>query len=163
MNFQNLGYTQPLYILPFDHRNTFAEKMFNMHSVNDLNQEQINLIKEFKKNGIRVSIFVDPEERMIEASAKTGADRVELYTEPYATNYVKNRENAIASYISSAKVARECHLGINAGHDLSLINLKYFSQNIDGLLEVSIGHALISDALYFGLEKTIGLYLDCLK
>ena len=132
---------------------------------NTINNESFltSVIKEFKKNGIRVSIFVDPEERMIEASAKTGADRVELYTEPYATNYVKNRENAIASYISSAKVARECHLGINAGHDLSLINLKYFSQNIDGLLEVSIGHALISDALYFGLEKTIGLYLDCLK
>lgn len=122
-----------------------------------------SIIKEFKKDGIRVSVFVDPDEQMVEAAAKTGADRVELYTEPYATNYVKNREEAIAQYVLSAKVAKQCNLGINAGHDLSLVNLKYFNQHIDGLLEVSIGHALISDALYFGLEKTIGLYLDCLK
>jgi pyridoxine 5-phosphate synthase len=122
-----------------------------------------SVIKEFKKYNIRVSVFVDPVEKIIEAAAKTDADRIELYTEPYATGYPENNEKAIAPYIKAAKVAVECKLGINAGHDLSLLNLKYFNQNIPGLLEVSIGHALISDALYFGLEKTIKLYLDCLK
>jgi pyridoxine 5-phosphate synthase len=122
-----------------------------------------SVVKEFKQIGTRVSIFVDPIDIMVEAAAKTGADRVELYTEPYATNYVINREKAILTYISAAKVAIQCNLGINAGHDLSLVNLKYFNQNISGLMEVSIGHALISDALYFGLEKTVALYLDCLK
>ncbi len=122
-----------------------------------------SVVKEFKQIGTRVSIFVDPIDIMVEAAAKTGADRVELYTEPYATNYVINREEAKSTYISAAKVAIQCNLGINAGHDLSLVNLKYFNQNISGLMEVSIGHALISDALYFGLEKTVALYLDCLK
>jgi pyridoxine 5-phosphate synthase len=121
-----------------------------------------SVVKEFKKLNIRVSIFVDPIEKMIEAAAKTGADRVELYTEPYATGYPKDREKAIAQYIKAAKVANSYNLGINAGHDLSLLNLKYFNQQIPGLLEVSIGHALISDALYFGLEKTVKMYLDCL-
>ncbi len=122
-----------------------------------------SIVKEFKKDDIRVSIFVDPIEEMIEAASKIGADRVELYTEPFATGYIKNRETAIERYIKSAKVAIQCGLGINAGHDLNLINLKYFNQNIPGLLEVSIGHALISDALYFGLEKTVSMYLECLK
>jgi len=122
-----------------------------------------SVVKEFKKNNIRVSIFVDPIEEMVEGAAKTGADRIELYTEPYASNYQNNREKAIEPYIRAAKKAIECNLGINAGHDLNLDNLKYFHDNIPGLLEVSIGHALISDALYMGLEKTIKAYLACLK
>jgi pyridoxine 5-phosphate synthase len=121
------------------------------------------VINEFKKHGIRVSVFVDPVEKMVEAAAKAGADRIELYTEPYATMFTINKQNAIDSYIKAAKVARECNLGINAGHDLNLMNLKYFNDNIEGLDEVSIGHALISDALYFGLELTVKKYLECLK
>jgi pyridoxine 5-phosphate synthase len=122
-----------------------------------------SVVKEFKKFGIRVSIFVDPIEKMVEAAASAGADRVELYTEPYAANFFKNRKEAIAPYIASAKIANSCNLGVNAGHDLNFDNLRYFQENIPGLMEVSIGHALISDALYFGLEKTVGLYLDCLR
>lgn len=122
-----------------------------------------SVVKEFKKFGIRVSIFVDPIDKMIEAAATAGADRVELYTEPYASNYHTNREKAIAPFINAAKKAIECNLGINAGHDLNLDNLQYFRENIPGLQEVSIGHALISDALYLGLEKTVQLYLNCLK
>lgn len=122
-----------------------------------------SIVNEFKKYDIRVSIFVDPIEEMVEAASKTGADRIELYTEPFATGYVINKETAIEPYLKSAKVAIQCGLGINAGHDLNLINLKYFNQNIPGLLEVSIGHALISDALYFGLEKTVSMYLESLK
>jgi pyridoxine 5-phosphate synthase len=122
-----------------------------------------SVIKEFKKEGIRVSVFVDPIEKMVEMAAKTGADRIELYTEPYASNFIHDKQRAIESYILSAKVARNCKLGINAGHDLNLLNLKYFKDNIEGLDEVSIGHALISDALYLGLESTIKKYLNCLK
>ncbi len=122
-----------------------------------------SVVHEFKKFKIRVSIFVDPVEKMVEAAANTNADRIELYTEPYASGYPKNREDAIASYIKAAKIAGQCGLGINSGHDLNLLNLKYFNQNIPGLLEVSIGHALISDALYYGLEKTVKMYLECLK
>jgi pyridoxine 5-phosphate synthase len=122
-----------------------------------------SVVQEFKKFNIRVSIFVDPVEKIVEAAAKTNADRIELYTEPYASNYQKNRKEAIASFIKAAFVAGKCGLGINGGHDLSLINLGFFNKNIPGLLEVSIGHALISDALYYGLEKTIKMYLDCLK
>jgi pyridoxine 5-phosphate synthase len=122
-----------------------------------------SIVSEFKKHGIRVSVFVDPIEEMVEAASKTGAERVELYTEPYAANFIKNKESAIVPYIKSAEVAVRCGLGINAGHDLNLVNLKYFNQNIHGLLEVSIGHALISDALYLGLEKTVSMYLGCLK
>ena len=122
-----------------------------------------SVIQEFKDLNIRVSIFVDPEIAMIEAAATTGADRVELYTEPYATNFPINKKAAIEPYILAANKAVECKLGINAGHDLNLENLRYFNENIPGLLEVSIGHALISDALYLGLEKTVQLYLDCLK
>jgi len=122
-----------------------------------------SVIKEFKKYNIRVSVFVDPVIEMVEAAASTGTDRVELYTEPYASGYFTNREKAIEQYIRMAKLALDLNLGINAGHDLSLLNLKYFYQNIPGLLEVSIGHALISDALYFGLEKTVRMYLECLK
>jgi pyridoxine 5-phosphate synthase len=116
------------------------------------------IINVFKKEGIRVSIFVDPEIKMIEGAAETGTDRIELYTEGYATQYLINKENAIAPYINAAKRATELGLGINAGHDLDLQNLKYFAQNIPHLDEVSIGHALISDALYLGYENAIQLY-----
>lgn len=114
----------------------------------------------FKKEGIRVSIFVDPVKEMVEAAASTGTDRIELYTEDYAIGYVKNREAAIKPYIEAAELANALGLGLNAGHDLSLENLRYFAANIPGLLEVSIGHALISDALYLGLEETIERYLN---
>lgn len=118
-----------------------------------------DLVTTFKNAGCRVSIFVDPIEAMVEGAAETGTDRIELYTESYAHNYSKNREAAIKDYVSAAKVAERVGLGVNAGHDLSLENLRYFKQNIPNLLEVSIGHALICDALYFGLENTIQLYL----
>lgn len=118
-----------------------------------------DMIAVFKDAGIRVSIFVDPDPRMVEGAAKTGTDRVELYTEGYATHYHQNCEQAIAPYVEAAKVAVDAKLGLNAGHDLDLHNLKYFAQNIPGLLEVSIGHALICDALYYGLENTIQMYL----
>lgn len=118
-----------------------------------------DLVATFKSVGCRVSIFVDPVEAMVEGAAETGTDRIELYTESYAHDYVKNRETAIKDYVSAAKVAEQVGLGVNAGHDLSLENLRYFKQNIPNLLEVSIGHALICDALYFGLENTIQLYL----
>ena len=119
-----------------------------------------DMIAVFKNAGIRVSIFVDPIVDMVEGAAKTGTDRIELYTEAYATHFHQGRELAIAPYIEAAKVAQSAGLGINAGHDLDLHNLKYFSENIPGLQEVSIGHALISDALYYGLENTIQLYLQ---
>ena len=124
------------------------------------NQEFLRkIIAQFHSKNIRVSIFVNPEEAMVRAAATTGTNRVELYTEPYASNFEIDKEKAIAPFISAAKVALECGIGLNAGHDLSLVNLNYFYQNIPGLLEVSIGHALISDALYYGLENTIQLYL----
>lgn len=113
---------------------------------------------EFKNAGIRVSVFVDADPQMVEFAAKAGADRVELYTEPYATNYPKNRQEAIAPFITAAKMAKNCGLGLNAGHDLSLENLQYLIQNIPWIDEVSIGHALIADALYLGLQKTIEAY-----
>jgi len=118
---------------------------------------------EFKRHGIRVSIFVDPCMEMVTHAAECGADRVELYTEPYASMYPHDREAAISPFIAAALEARKVGLGLNAGHDLSLVNLNYFYKNIPGLLEVSIGHALIADALYFGLENTINLYKRELK
>lgn len=118
----------------------------------------IDLVQTFKAAGIRTSIFVDADVSMVEGAKETGTDRIELYTEPYAENYAKNREAAIADFITAAVRANELGLGINAGHDLSLENLRYFQQNIPNLLEVSIGHALICDALYLGLENTIQLY-----
>ena len=117
----------------------------------------------FKKEGIRVSIFIDPVVEMIRYAAETGCDRVELYTEAYAAGYARNREQAIAPYYKAACEAVRLGLGLNAGHDLNTENLRYFNQTIPGLLEVSIGHALISDALYLGLEKTIAAYLGELK
>ncbi|WP_276360397.1 pyridoxine 5'-phosphate synthase [Daejeonella sp. H1SJ63] len=122
-----------------------------------------DIIAEFKAAGIRVSIFVDPSADMVEAAKTTGTDRIELYTEAYASGYHHNRETAIKPYIDAAIVANKLGLGINAGHDLDLHNLNYFSKNIPGLLEVSIGHALICDALYLGLENTIQMYLRELK
>ena len=121
------------------------------------------ITKVFHANGIRVSIFIDPVEEMIKNAVDTGCDRVELYTEAYAANYLKNREQAIEPYVKAAETAVKCGLGLNAGHDLNLDNLKYFNDNIPGLMEVSIGHALISDALYMGLEATIKAYREQLK
>jgi len=116
------------------------------------------IISIFKEKGIRTSVFVDPKIEMIEGAKKCGTDRIELYTEDYATNYLSNKEKAIAPYVEAAKKATELGLGINAGHDLSLENLEYFAKEIPNLTEVSIGHALISDALYLGLENTIQMY-----
>ena len=114
----------------------------------------------FKDAGIRVSIFVDADPRMVEFAAKAGADRVELYTEPYATGYPIDREKAVAPFVEAARVAKQLGLGLNAGHDLSLENLKYLHTMIPWIDEVSIGHALIADALYFGLENTIKQYKE---
>lgn len=121
------------------------------------------VVSDFKSHGIRVSLFVDPVPEMIRKAAEIGADRVELYTEAYASGYAVDRDKAIAPYVEAAKVALECGLGLNAGHDLSLENLAYFHQKIPFVDEVSIGHALISDALYLGMEETIHQYLACLK
>lgn len=121
------------------------------------------LMDEFGHAGIRTSIFVGTEPEMIEYAAKAGADRVELYTEPYATLYPKDAELAIAPFVEAAKVTRGLGMGLNAGHDLSLVNLKYFHENIPWIDEVSIGHALICDALYLGLKKTIEEYKNCLR
>jgi pyridoxine 5-phosphate synthase len=119
----------------------------------------VDIIRVFQNAGIRVSIFVDPVIEMVEGAKKTGTDRIELYTEGYASEFQKgDSQKAIQPYIEAAKKAVELGMGINAGHDLDLHNLKYFAQNIPGLLEVSIGHALISDALYLGLENTVQLY-----
>ncbi len=122
-----------------------------------------DMVGTFKEAGIRVSVFVDPKLEMIEAAAETGTDRIELYTEEYARRYTASCEEAILPYVSAAKRALEIGLGINAGHDLDLQNLNYFYSKIPGLLEVSIGHALICDALYLGLENTIQLYRRQLK
>jgi pyridoxine 5-phosphate synthase len=116
------------------------------------------IIAELKKNKIRVSVFMDCDARFIEGAAKCGADRIEFYTGNYAKNFAKNREKAVAEFVVASKIAQQNGLGINAGHDLNLENLRYFKEKIPALLEVSIGHALISDALYFGLQNTIGMY-----
>jgi len=121
------------------------------------------IIAVFKAKNIRTSIFINPDVELIQHAADTGTDRIELYTEHYAKHFSQDRETAIKDYIKAAEMAKALGLGINAGHDLSLENLKYFKQNIPNLLEVSIGHALISDALYLGLENTIQLYLRELR
>jgi pyridoxine 5-phosphate synthase len=124
------------------------------------NQDYLKeIIAVFKEAGIRVSIFVDPVIEMVEAAATTGTDRIELYTEAYAHQYAVGKEQAIVPYVAAAEKAHALGIGINAGHDLDLQNLKYFSQCISHLDEVSIGHALISDALYYGLENTVQMYL----
>ena len=121
------------------------------------------MITMFKKAGIRTSIFVDPDLKMIEGAKLTGTDRIELYTEEYARLYPASKESVIKPFTEASKLANKLELGVNAGHDLSLENLSYFKNNTENLLEVSIGHALISDSIYFGLENTIQLYLRQLK
>ncbi|CAM3537670.1 pyridoxine 5'-phosphate synthase [Flavobacterium saliperosum] len=121
------------------------------------------VIAEFKNNGIRTSIFVDPILEMIEGAKATGTDRIELYTEAFAHQYGLGNKKGIDPYVASAVLANELGLGINAGHDLSLDNIKFFKENIPGLLEVSIGHALISESLYLGLENVVNMYLQRLK
>lgn len=121
------------------------------------------IISEFKSNGIRTSIFVDPDPEMVKAAVNTGTHRIELYTEEYAKQYAKGNKKGIQPYINCAEVANDLGLGINAGHDLSLQNIEYFHKNIPGLLEVSIGHALIAESLYQGLEYVINQYLRLLR
>lgn len=121
-------------------------------------QYLVEIISLFKKAGIRTSIFVDPILDMVEGAKETGTDRIELYTEGFAKQFPENREQAIAEYVVAAEKANELGLGINAGHDLDLHNLKYFAQNIPGLLEVSIGHALVCDAIYLGFENAVQMY-----
>ena len=121
------------------------------------------VVAAFKAVGIRTSVFVDPDVTMVKYAAKVGADRVELYTEPYASGYAADREAAVAPYIVAAQAARKEGLGLNAGHDLSLENLAFFAEKVPYLDEVSIGHALISDALYLGLQETIRRYKECLR
>lgn len=122
-----------------------------------------SIVERLKEAGIRSSIFVDPDAEIIAAAARTGTDRVELYTKAYADNYATDREAAVAAYVEASKAAHSHGLGVNAGHDLSLENLQYFYQSLPYLNEVSIGHALICDALYLGLEETIHRYLACLR
>ena len=121
------------------------------------------VISEFQSHGIRTSIFVDPIEKMVEGAKNTGADRIELYTEAYAQNFKKNPEKAIAPYTGAALLANDLGIGINAGHDLNLENTAFFAQNIHNLLEVSIGHALVSESLYLGFENVIPMYLQRLN
>lgn len=118
----------------------------------------IDTVAMFKEQGIRTSIFVNADERLVEGAKETGTDRIELYTESFAAQYILNKEKAIQPFVAASKKAAEVGLGLNAGHDLSLENLEYFSKNMIGLLEVSIGHALICDALFLGLENTVQLY-----
>lgn len=123
----------------------------------------VDIIAKFKDAGIRTSIFVDANEKMIEGAKETGTDRVELYTESYAHDYSSNKEAAIEPFIKAANKAKELNIGLNAGHDLSLENLNYFAKNIPNLLEVSIGHALVTDSLYLGWENTIRMYRQTLS
>jgi pyridoxine 5-phosphate synthase len=129
-----------------------------------LNKDYLaTIIAKFKQSGIRTSIFVDPDVKMVEGAKATGTDRVELYTEEYARLYPTSKETVIKRFTEASQLANQLGMGVNAGHDLNLENLAYFKNNTENLLEVSIGHALISDALYFGLENTIQLYLRQLK
>ncbi|CAA0251299.1 pyridoxine 5'-phosphate synthase [Tenacibaculum maritimum] len=128
------------------------------------NQQYLQeVVAEFKRNGIRTSIFIDTDLKLIEAAAKTGTDRIELYTEKYATQYELGDKGAVKPYVEAALLAHDLGLGINAGHDLSLENIKFFKENIPKLAEVSIGHALISESLYLGLENVINMYLHKLR
>lgn len=141
------------------------DQLTSNHGWNTIKHEAFlrDVVGRFKAAGIRVSIFIDAQPVLADYAKKVGADRVELYTEPYAANYVANREEAIAPFVQTAIHCREIGLGLNAGHDLSLQNLAYFHQQIPWVDEVSIGHALICDALYLGLRETISEYLACLK
>ena len=128
------------------------------------NQDYLTeIIQEFQRNGIRTSIFVDPVLEMIEGAKKTGTERIELYTEAFAHQYGLGNKDGILPYVESEKLANELDLGINAGHDLSLDNIQFFQQHIPNLLEVSIGHALISESIYLGLENVVNMYLQKLK
>lgn len=141
------------------------DQLTSNHGWNTIRHEAFlrDVVGRFKAAGIRVSIFIDAQPVLADYAKKVGADRVELYTEPYAANYATNREEAIAPFVQTAIHCREIGLGLNAGHDLSLQNLAYFHQQIPWVDEVSIGHALICDALYLGLRETISEYLACLK
>lgn len=141
------------------------DQLTSNHGWNTIKHEAFlrDVVRRFKAAGIRVSIFIDAQPVLADYAKKVGADRVELYTEPYAANYAANREEAIAPFVQTAIHCREIGLGLNAGHDLSLQNLAYFHQQIPWVDEVSIGHALICDALYLGLRETISEYLACLK
>lgn len=141
------------------------DQLTSNHGWNTIKHEAFlrDVVGRFKAAGIRVSIFIDAQPVLADYAKKVGADRVELYTEPYAANYAANREEAIAPFLQTAIHCREIGLGLNAGHDLSLQNLAYFHQQIPWVDEVSIGHALICDALYLGLRETISEYLACLK
>lgn len=141
------------------------DQLTSNHGWNTIKHEAFlrDVVGRFKAAGIRVSIFIDAQPVLADYAKKVGADRVELYTEPYAANYAANREEAIAPFVQTAIHCREIGLGLNSGHDLSLQNLAYFHQQIPWVDEVSIGHALICDALYLGLRETISEYLACLK
>lgn len=141
------------------------DQLTSNHGWNTIKHEDFlrDVVGRFKAAGIRVSIFIDAQPVLADYAKKVGADRVELYTEPYAANYAANREEAISPFVQTAIHCREIGLGLNAGHDLSLQNLAYFHQQIPWADEVSIGHALICDALYLGLRETISEYLACLK
>ena len=141
------------------------DQLTSNHGWNTIKHEAFlrDVVGRFKAAGIRVSIFIDAQPLLADYAKKVGADRVELYTEPYAANYAANRAEAIAPFVQTAIHCREIGLGLNAGHDLSLQNLAYFHQQIPWADEVSIGHALICDALYLGLRETISEYLACLK
>lgn len=141
------------------------DQLTSNHGWNTIKHEAFlrDVVGRFKAAGIRVSIFIDAQPVLADYAKKVGADRVELYTEPYASNYAANREEAIAPFVQTSIHCREIGLGLNAGHDLSLQNLAYFHQQIPWVDEVSIGHALICDALYLGLRETISEYLACLK
>lgn len=123
----------------------------------------VDVIQEFKQNGIRTSIFIDPVLEFVEGAKATGTDRIELYTEAFAHQYSLGNEKGIVPYVESAKLANQLGLGINAGHDLSLDNIQFFKQNIPNLLEVSIGHALVAESLYLGIENVVNMYLNKLK
>lgn len=122
-----------------------------------------DIVAELKSYGVRTSLFLAPVEKLVELAAETGTDRIELYTENYASEYPHHPHKAVAEYVHASKAAARVGLGLNAGHDLNLDNLRYFRTEVTGLLEVSIGHALISDALYYGLENTVQMYLRCLR
>ena len=147
-------------LVPDAHDAITSNKGWDVEAYFDKLTEIVELLK---SKSIRTSLFVDTDIHNIELAAKTGTDRLELYTGPYAENYKNDKEAAIEPFINAARRAKELGLSLNAGHDLNLDNLEYFASNIKNVDEVSIGHALISDALYFGLEKTIAMYKECLK
>ena len=143
-----------------------AEDAITSNAGWDTNKHNVFLkevVDEFKRNGIRTSIFMDPVVTLMESAAATGTDRIELYTESFAVEFEKGNKSGVLAYAETAKKASEYGLGINAGHDLNLQNLNYFVKEVPGVLEVSIGHALIAEALYFGLQNVVGMYLQKLK